>query len=179
MVWYPRHKPKLKENFTGVMYTFIQSAIRNHSGLWLILLGRIVTIVHICNKGFVSIHDILKIPVFSYDMITEIVEARLSISYRFTLHTLKFGQKREKFNVFDQKRKPITLQTDSGLPFRTGQLSYKVMHLSKWGSSGPFVNTGTCLSWYFEQISIEDTYRVSKQRIDDMFRTEFGNDAHL
>ena len=27
MVWYPCHKPKLKENFTGVMYTFIQSAI--------------------------------------------------------------------------------------------------------------------------------------------------------
>ena len=29
MVWYPRHKPKLKENFTGVVYTFIQSAIRS------------------------------------------------------------------------------------------------------------------------------------------------------
>ena len=28
MVWYPRHKPKLKENFIGVVYTFIQSAIK-------------------------------------------------------------------------------------------------------------------------------------------------------
>ena len=27
MVWYPRHKPKLKGNFTGVVYTYIQSAI--------------------------------------------------------------------------------------------------------------------------------------------------------
>ena len=27
MVWYPRHKPKLKENFAGVVYTFIQSAM--------------------------------------------------------------------------------------------------------------------------------------------------------
>ena len=30
MVWYPRQKPKLKENFTGVVYTFIQSAIIRH-----------------------------------------------------------------------------------------------------------------------------------------------------
>ena len=28
MVWYPRHKPKLKENFTGAVYAFIQSTIK-------------------------------------------------------------------------------------------------------------------------------------------------------
>ena len=54
-------------------------------------------------------------------MITEIVEARTSISYHSTFRTPKFGQKSEKFKVFAQKRPPIPLQTDSECCFTLDQ----------------------------------------------------------
>ena len=52
------------------------------------------------HQGRVSIHNISEIPVFLYNMITEIVEARISTLYRSTFRSPKFGQKREQFYDF-------------------------------------------------------------------------------
>ena len=51
--------------------------------------------------------NISKIPVFSYDTITKIVEARVSISYSSTLYMLKFGQKKINLMFVTKKYNPF------------------------------------------------------------------------
>ena len=58
--------------------------------------------------------DISKIPVFSYDTITKIVEARVSISYRSTFRMLKFCQKKKNLMFLTNKDNPFHSQLTLG-----------------------------------------------------------------